>query len=234
MSYYFIIGLNKTGTSSIRDALELSLHLPHSHPIIEKMYRENKIGFNERNIQNIFSYTDSLIKDYNLSVFKDRPWNNGVYKELNEKYSNSKFILTIRDEEEWWASVQNWLSLKAVWGKNLNEKLKIRRLDLKTREYNAHFNSTTLNKENYIKYYNSYNNAVREYFKDKPNFRVLEINKNFDWINIQNLVNLNEETMRDNIIKTKNQRGWKNYHNIDLDKKIKDWKFLTSNINILT
>ena len=234
MSYYFIIGLNKTGTSSIRDALEWSLQFPYSNPIFHKMHKENKISYNERRIENIFSFTDFLIKDYNLRLFKDRPWNTGCYKELNEKYNNSKFILTIRDEKEWWTSVQNWLSLKAIWTKNLDEELKIKTLNFKIKQYNAHFNCQTLNQNDYLNYYNTYNNSVIEYFKHKPNFYLFHLNKDFNWKNIQKIINLDEETMRDNIVKSLEERGREYLKNINLNGKIKDWEFLKSNRNKLT
>jgi len=233
MTKYFIIGLNKTGTSSIRDALELSLRLPPSNPIIYRNHKEKNIRFNARKIEYIFSLTDSLIKNDNLTIFKDRPWNTGCYKELNERYDNSKFILTIRDEEEWWISVQKWLSLKAIWGKNLDEKSKAQKLGWKIKEYNAHFKSNSVNKKNYLKIYNYYNNSVIKYFKDKPNFRLLKINKNFDWINIQKIINLDEKTMRDNILKSIEERDLQDLNNLNLNAKIKNWKFLNSNRNNL-
>jgi len=234
MTKYFIIGLNKTGTSSIRDALELSLNSKPSLPIIRKMFDEKKFYFDAKGISYILKFTDFLIKNYNFTIFKDRPWNTGCYKNLNEKYNNSKFILTIRDQEEWWTSVKNWLSLKAKWAKNLDKDLENKHLNWKINEYNGHFNSDSLNKDNYINYYNEYNNSVIEYFKYNPNFYVFHLNKDFNWINIQKIINLDEETIRDNIVKSFEERGWKDLSNINLNGKIKDWEFLKSNRNKLT
>ena len=232
MTKYFLIGLNKTGTSSIRDALEMSMRFKPSLYIIWKIFK--KINFQSKEIRYIFNLTDYLIREYNFTIFKDRPWNTGCYKDLNERYDNSKFILTIRDEEEWWTSVQNWLSLKAMWAKKLNEDDKIKNLTWKMQEYNTHFNSDALNKDNYINYYNNYNNSVIEYFKDKPNFYLFCLNKDFNWSNIQKIINLDEETMRDNIVKSLEERGLENLKNINLNGKIKDWEFLKSNTNKLT
>jgi hypothetical protein len=229
---YFIIGLNKTGTSSIRDALELSLQFKPSLPIITNYF--GRYNFQSKKMNYIFNFTDYLIRKYDLTIFKDRPWNTGCYKELNRKYNDAKFILTIRDQEKWWTSVENWLSLKAIWAKNLNEDLKNKKLAEKIKGYNIHFNSDSLNKDNYINYYNNYNNSVIEYFKDNPNFYTFHLKKDFNWVNIQKIINLNEETIRKNIIKSTKQRGWKHFFNLNLDKKIKDWQFLISNRNRLT
>ena len=234
MTKYFIIGLNKTGTSSILDALELSLKSKPSLPIIRKMFDEKKFHFDSKGIPYILNFTDSLIRDYDFTIFKDRPWNTGCYKNLNEKYNDAKFILTIRDQEEWWTSVENWLSLKAKWAEKLNEDDKIKNLTWKMKEYNTHFNSDALNKDNYINYYNTYNNSVLEYFKDKPNFYLFCLNKDFNWSNIQKIINLDEETMRDNIVKSLEERGLEYLKNINLNGKIKDWEFLKSNTNKLT
>lgn len=232
MTKYFLIGLNKTGTSSIRDALEVSMRFKPSLYIIRKIFK--KLNFESKEIGHILNLTDTLIKEYNFTIFKDRPWNTGCYKELNEKYGDAKFILTIRDQKEWWTSVQNWLSLKAVWVKDFDENKKNQILESKIQEYNTHFNCETLNQNDYINYYNTYNNSVIEYFKDKPNFYLFYLNKDFNWSNIQKIINLDEETIRDNIVKSLEERGWKDLSNINLNGKIKDWEFLKSNRNKLT
>jgi hypothetical protein len=232
MTKYFLIGLNKTGTSSIRDALEVSMRFKPSLYIIRKIFK--KLNFDSKEIGHILNLTDTLIKEYNFTIFKDRPWNTGCYKELNEKYGDAKFILTIRDQKEWWTSVQNWLSLKAVWVKDFDENNKNQILKSKIQEYNTHFNCKTLNQNDYINYYNTYNNSVIEYFKDKPNFYLFYLNKDFNWSNIQKIINLDEETIRNNIVKSLEERGWKNKKNINLNGKIEDWEFLKSNRNKLT
>jgi hypothetical protein len=232
MTKYFLIGLNKTGTSSIRDALEVSMRFKPSLYIIRKIFK--KLDFESKEIGYILNLTDALIKEYNFTIFKDRPWNTGCYKELKEKYTDAKFILTIRDQKEWWTSVQNWLSIKAVWTKDVDENNKNEILKSKIKEYNTHFNCETLNQNDYINYYNTYNNSVIEYFKDKPNFYLFYLNKDFNWINIQKIINLDEETIRNNIVKSLEERGWKFKKNFNLNGKIEDWEFLKSNKNKLT
>jgi hypothetical protein len=225
MTKYFIIGLNKTGTSSIRHALRVAL----GRASLVDSRRTSFVG-----IDDIFSFTDSLIK-IKKSVFKDRPWNTGCYKELNERYNNSKFILTIRDQEEWWTSVKNWLSITAKWTEKFNqdEKIKIKNLNNKIGAYNKHFNCDSLDKDCYINYYNSYNNAVIEYFKDKSNLYVLNLDKDFNWSNIQKITNLDEETMIYNIINCLEKKDFlpDDFNGKIENLKLKDFKFLKKNEN---
>ena len=223
MTKYFIIGLNKTGTTSIRHALGGALQT-ECITSIRSMYK----------IDAILSFTDSLIREGKI-IFKDRPWNSGCYKELNERYPNSKFILTIRDQEEWWLSVKDWLSMKAKWTKKLNRDNKIRKLASKIKTYNRHFNCPKINKNCYINYYNSYNNAVIEYFKNKSNFYILNLRKDFNWTSIQKITNLKEKTIIHNIRKTLRR---KDFIPDDFNGKIenlefKDFKFIQRNKNNL-
>ena len=224
MTNYFIIGLNKTGTSSIIYALGVALGKNLIAPTKSNIYQ----------IENILSLTESLLKK-GKRIFKDRPWNTGCYKVLDKKYDNSKFILTIRDQEEWWISVKNWLSLKAKWTKKHSQDYKIRRLNAKIGMYNRHFNCHTLNKDCYINYYNTYNNDVIEYFKNKSNFYILNLNKDFNWINIQKITNLNEKTMTDNITKYIEEKKFvpDNFNGQIKDLELKNFKFVQRNKNVL-
>ena len=225
MTKYFVIGLNKTGTTSIQYALGVALGKSLIVTQRKKMY----------GVDPILSFTDSLIKE-GKAIFKDRPWNTGCYKELDKKYDDAKFILTIRNQEEWWTSVENWLSLKAVWGKKFNQEEKIEELDEKIRIYNSHFICRTMNKDCYIKYYNAYNNGVIEYFKNKSNLYALNVGKDFNWTNIQKITNLDEITMAINITRCNQIKNLlpDNFNGKITHLKLKDFKFVKQNENILT
>ena len=223
MTKYFVIGLNKTGTTSIKYALGVALG------------RDSLATLkNIRGTDNIFLFTDFLIEK-NKSIFKDRPWNTGCYKELNERYNDSKFILTIRDQEEWWTSVEKWLSLRAIWIKEFNEEERVGELDEKVKIYNSHFICRTLNKECYIKYYNAYNNAVIEYFKNKSNLYVLNLHKDFNWTNIQKITNLDERSLIHNIRKCSQSENLlpDNFNGKIENLGLKHFKFIKRNENIL-
>ena len=230
MIKYFIIGLNKTGTTSIKIAIEFALNSKRLNEITPKL-RLNSL---EKEM-GIIRLTHFLSEKYNINVFKDRPWNtNFFYKELHNYYSNSKFILTIRDEKEWWESVVKWLDARAIWTKEKDEESIKKELNEKFKLYNKHFNCQSINQQDYIKYYQLYNNSALNYFKDNPNFYALYLPKDFNWLNIQKIVNLDEETMKNNILKSLKERDFKGLNNADLDGEIKDWRFLISNKNKLT
>lgn len=85
----FCIGLSKTGTSSLTEALDIL------------GYRA--VHWNDT--QYMFKYTDSGVKIFyekfdKYDAFADTPIAR-IYKELDKKYPGSKFILTIRDVDKW-------------------------------------------------------------------------------------------------------------------------------------
>lgn len=145
--------------------------------------------------------------------------------------------MTIRGQEEWWVSVKNWLTIRARWteDKKLNQLQKLKKLDSRIRNYNKHFNCDSLNKDCYINYYNSYNNAVIEYFKNKSNFYILSLPKDFNWSNIQKIVNLDEKTMANKIknFLKKEQFAPDNFNGNLKDLELRDFKFIQYNQNIM-
>lgn len=148
----FGVGLQKTGTTTLKYALEL-LGYKVSGPNW-KLLREVQKG----NYNNI----SSLVFKYD--AFQDEPWPH-VYKYLDHHYSNSKFILTIRDEEKWIESISNFMS-----GRNLSHL-----------EW-VFGNSEPVGNENlYIKAFNDHNLAVKDYFKNDPSkFLIIDWEKEKD------------------------------------------------------
>ena len=169
----FCIGLNKTGTTSLVDAWKelgyTKIYSGYDKPTLSKIM-PNKFVFEDGNIINSGFNNDYYILKLLISGYecmKDRPFNtNNLYRWLEKNYYNSKFILTIRDEEEWWNSVNKWLSFTTE-----SDKIKG---EMRINLYKKHFNTTEFTKDSFIDYYRDYNNKVKEYFKGNPNF--LEIN----------------------------------------------------------
>jgi len=169
----FCIGLNKTGTTSLVDAWKelgyTKIYSGFDKPTVVKIM-PNKFVFKDGNIINSGFNNDYYILKLLISGYecmKDRPFNtNNLYRWLEKNYYNSKFILTIRDEEEWWNSVNKWLSFTTE-----SDKIKG---EMRINLYKKHFNTTEFTKDSFIDYYRDYNNKVKEYFKGNPNF--LEIN----------------------------------------------------------
>jgi hypothetical protein len=226
---YFIIGLNKTGTSSIRNCLYSSLNLEKDYypPILayDKVFHNRMLN---RQVGSLYKVTDFLIK-HEKKIFSDRPWNMGMHIELKNKYPNAKFILTIRDEEDWWNSIIKWLDINAVWGKNIKDlNIKQKNLYNKILEYNSHFKSKYLDKEKYLSFYRSYNKEVVEYFDKIQNFYLINISQTNNWDVIQNIVGLDEIIIKNNI---QNYYQKFNEISINLSAPLKDTPILCANKN---
>ena len=178
----FCIGLNKTGTSSLVDAWkELGydkIYSGYDKTTLIKLM-PNKFKFkNDNVIKSGFNYDynilTSMISYY--TCLKDRPFNtNHLYRWIDKNYSNSKFILTIRDEEEWWDSINKWLTTITELHNTENKRNK------KIELYKTHFNTTEFTKDSFIKYYRDYNDKVREYFKSNLNFLQINICDGDGW-----------------------------------------------------
>jgi len=176
----FCIGLNKTGTTSLVDAWKelgyTKIYSGFDKPTVVKIM-PNKFVFKDGNIINSGFNNDYYILKLLISGYecmKDRPFNtNNLYRWLEKNYYNSKFILTIRDEEEWWNSVNKWLSFTTE-----SDKIKG---EMRINLYKKHFNTTEFTKDSFIDYYRDYNNKVKEYFKGNPNFLEINICKSEGW-----------------------------------------------------
>lgn len=149
------VGFQKTGTSSLREALKVMDYevkdcCPRALiPILKGNY--NKVL--------------RILK--NFDALEDTPWYM-IYKELDKLIPGSKFILTIRDEESWYKSVNRHIG------------------DLRSPEhewiYGRGKGLPKDDKANTIKIYNNHNKEVIEYFKDRPNdLLVIDFTKGDKW-----------------------------------------------------
>lgn len=116
-------------------------------------------------LKNDYDRVLRLIKDYD--AVEDTPWYM-IYRELDKLIPNSKFILTVRDEEEWYQSVKRHIgdlrSANHEWiygrGKGLPKE----------------------DKENTIAVYQKHNEEVKAYFKNRPDdLLVLDFTKGDQW-----------------------------------------------------
>ena len=88
------------------------------------------------------------------------------YETLYTKFPDAKFVLTMRDEEHWLKSVIKWFDPNF-------RKWNDGNIGKRTRIFGTKYVSTLSDKE-LLNIYNSWNNKIREFFKDKDNF--MEIN----------------------------------------------------------
>ena len=86
------VGFQKTGTSSLREALK----------ILDYRVKDTTARALIPILKGDYDKILRMLKNYD--AVEDTPWYI-IYKELDQLIPNSKFILTIRDEESWYKSV---------------------------------------------------------------------------------------------------------------------------------
>jgi lysyl-tRNA synthetase class I len=86
-----------------------------------------------------------------FDAFQDNPWPI-IYKELDEKYPNSKFILTVRDSESWLVSQVKHFGRKKT----------------PMRKWIYGVGCPKGNETIYIERFKNHNKEVLEYFKNRP------------------------------------------------------------------
>ncbi len=136
------VGLNKTGTKTLRAYLRAMGFKHHTYDL--PLFKEYRKG----NYEAIFKVMD----DYDS--FEDWPWPL-MYKEIDERYDDAKFILTVRKSPD-------------TWYKSLC-KMAVRMGPMS--DFEKHIYGYSMphgKKKEHIDYYNKYNQEVEEYFKDRP------------------------------------------------------------------
>lgn len=140
----FGIGLNKTGTTTLGECAKI---LGLSYIGCNKSLLEDYV------LNNDFTNIKKHVNNHDL--FEDWPWPL-IYKQLDELYPSSKFILTVRQSEQKWLNSLKSHSLntsptdhcrKLVYGKNYPHR----------------------NEQRYLDFYRKHNANVREYFKGRDN-----------------------------------------------------------------
>jgi len=167
MAKVFVIGANKTGTTSLTKALrtlgfnlcpEHLIFAPNSKYLVEPL---------KGNYECLFP----LIEKYN--AFEDRPWNhNDFYKVLDKKYEGSKFILTIRNTENWVNSYLRWdkkINLRGHWFYTLVSQSLYGNKDF------------LADLDNMKEKYETRNKEIIEYFKDRDNLLIMDLENMDGW-----------------------------------------------------
>ena len=170
----FCIGLSRTGTVSICEALEiLGYRTIHFSPAIflNQNIIDSNLTFSSKQNLSFFKNLDFKreVKAYNHKFDKDILEKNDAfgdlpfplfYKELDRKYPGSKFIYTFRDEEKWLKSMK-WLYEEGaiLWLHGyVDNEIKF-----------AAYNSFKYDRQKLLRSYRSHHKDVKEYFKNRPN-----------------------------------------------------------------
>jgi hypothetical protein len=160
----FCIGFHKTGTKSLAKALS--------------MLGYRVTGPNEvRNVsirQQVLEIAPLLVARFD--AFQDNPWPI-LYRELDEWYPRSKFILTLRPTNEWIASVVSHFG----------------GAETPMREWIYGFGDPRGHEMRYVEIYERHNREVLRYFQDRPgDLLVLRIAAGDGWQKLCAFLGANE------------------------------------------
>jgi hypothetical protein len=134
----FCIGWHKTGTTTMGEALLLL-----GYKVVGA-----RLDLAEQLLKGNTQHAINLAKDY--EAFQDVPWA-ALFKDLDQAYPNSKFILTIREEQKWLQSAR----------KHFGEQYSAMRKWL--------YGEGVLigNEERYLERYRRHNQDVQAYFQNR-------------------------------------------------------------------
>jgi len=162
----FCLGLSRTSTKSLTKALNI-LGINVIHYPVDKVTHYELIHGN---------YNFTILQDYDgISDITIAPY----YRELDELFPNSKFILTIREKEKWLESLKrHWEDRPPYDDPNQTEThLKIRRF-LRASVYGV----LTFNKQRLSNVYDLHHKNVMDYFKDRSeDLLIIDITKGEGW-----------------------------------------------------
>ncbi len=150
MRKVFGLGLSKTGTSSLAEALNLlgirTIHYPSDESTFECL-RDGR-------------YRLPILEEYQGAV--DIPVA-PFYAQLDAEYPGSRFVLTIRDPEPWLRSVELHWRLMMDWWENYPDFKRFQGF-ISARVYG----SVGFSRERFLDAYDTHGRNVAHYFKDRP------------------------------------------------------------------
>lgn len=164
----FGIGYNKTGTTSLKAAMEDLGYIVGHQRTAEDLIDD----WAKRDFKRIVEYCKTA------QFFQDVPFSRPfTFVVLDHEFPGSKYILTVRDSpEQWYDSLTRFHAKK--WGKDgripCREDLQQATYLEKGRPWIANRLSydtpeeDPYNKEILIQHYMDYNNSVKEYFRHRP------------------------------------------------------------------
>jgi len=153
MSKIFCIGFQKTGTTSLGVAFE---RLGYK---VCGVYHELLPDLCKGDLDKI----KEIVREY--EVCKDNPWP-VLYRQLDQYFPGSKFVLTLRDEETWINSVVNHFDSKPS--------------DMIRYIYGVPFPSG--NETLFLERYRKHNEEVKAYFKNRPgDLLIIDLEKEDVW-----------------------------------------------------
>jgi len=162
MEKVIVIGMQRTGTTTLGQALIIL-----GYNVVATVK-----GLDKYLLTGDKSKAIEIASQYD--AFQDLPWI-FLYKDLDEKFPNSKFILTIRDEESWLKSMLNHFG-----DSNTN---------MRKWAYGA--GTPKHHEDLYLKAFRNHHKDVLDYFKDRQSdLLILRTGKDFSWSKICEFLSL--------------------------------------------
>lgn len=185
----FCIGLNKTGTTSVKKAF-------------------NDLGFKVGNQ----AKGELLLNDYSkrnfkpiielcktADAFQDAPFSYPfTFMVLDVFFPNSKFILTIRDsDQQWYNSMIKFHSKIHTQSGNIPTEKDLKNADyrykgfaweVRQKVFGIKSGEDVYHKPTFLNYYNNHNHLVKEYFKFKDNLLIINVSNKDSYLKFCNFL----------------------------------------------
>ena len=149
----FGIGFHKTGTTSLGQAFEI---LGYCKRGVSKAALPYILS---GDLEPVFGLVDRY------DAFEDNPWPL-LYQELDARYPGSRFVLTVREPQDWLKSVMNHFGTRST----------------EMRKWIYGHGAPIGNERAYLHRYLTHNTQVTHYFRDRPqDLLVMDICAGDDW-----------------------------------------------------
>ncbi len=154
----FGIGLSKTGTTSLANALEILGYRVKDCLGVTDYRKGDLSSIDKAALLNNDALTDTPIPSY--------------YRELDVEYPDSKFVLTVRDMGDWLKSCK----------KQFNQKLADKQTEAHNQLFFDLYESTVFNEEKFRVGYKRFVEGVLDYFKDRTDdLLIINVSKGDGW-----------------------------------------------------
>jgi len=169
----FGIGLSRTGTTSLTQALNIlgykAIHFPHDDVTRAELYRFFAVGSGRLSL--------ALLQEAN--AITDTPVC-CVFKALDQAYPGSQFILTVREKHAWLTSCRSfWLEQVEPYCREKPERWLAQYLRV---IHERLYGRQDYEPETFSKAYDTYTAEVKEYFRERPqDLLILDICAGEDW-----------------------------------------------------
>lgn len=164
------IGAHKTGTTSLTYAMK---HLGFTCAPEAKWYN-NIRARNRLCLHDSYdTFIDIMLNNPEYQFYEDSPYNyNDIYKYIDRKFPNVKFILTIRSSSNWFDSFLRWINL-------MKTNNAITEIEKRESLYGYGYEVSLANKHKLIRRYCERNLEIMNYFKHSGKLLIL----NFELLN---------------------------------------------------